>query len=205
MGIDPGAARRWSSALASRKIRVLVESAQEGPVQRRNEWTRRICLAVAASGRAHRGIYNGSEAEWLAGGHSSAWIPEGRKGVLASRERRGPEAAGGMSAPAQAMLALALAAILSTPPPQPETFSNIPPTLSGGDRKQERIKHPRSAKALQCTTKCVGTCIRGGAGEGPLNMRRPLVVFKDGFRSRQYCLTECSDICNRIKDGQDGP
>ncbi|NP_001390626.1 hypothetical protein Zm00014a_031817 [Zea mays] len=95
-----------------------------------------------------------------------------------------------MSAPAaQAVVALALAAILSTPAPQADTFSNVPPTLSGGDGKQERIKHPRSAKALQCTTKCVGTCIRGGGGapgEGPLNVRRPLVVFKDGFRSRQY-------------------
>ncbi|XP_066377210.1 uncharacterized protein [Miscanthus floridulus] len=114
-----------------------------------------------------------------------------------------------MSAPAaQAVVALALAAILSTPAPQADTFSNVPPTLSGGDGKQERIKHPRSAKALQCTTKCVGTCIRGGGGapgEGPLNVRRPLVVFKDGFRSRQYCLIECSDICNGIKDGQDGP
>jgi hypothetical protein len=34
-----------------------------------------------------------------------------------------------------------------------------------------------------CTAKCVGTCIRG---EGPLNVRKPLVVFKDGFRTRQY-------------------
>ncbi|KAF8772139.1 hypothetical protein HU200_006136 [Digitaria exilis] len=116
------------------------------------------------------------------------------------------------AAAAQAVVAVALAAILSTPAPQADTFSNIPPTLSGashgGDGKAERIKHPRSAKALQCTTKCVGTCIRGGGGapgEGPLNVRRPLAVFKDGFRTRQYCLIECSDICNRIKDGNDGP
>ncbi|XP_072149458.1 uncharacterized protein [Setaria viridis] len=79
-----------------------------------------------------------------------------------------------MTAAAQAVVAVALAAILSTPAPQPDTFSNIPPTLSGGDGKAERIKHPKSAKALQCTTKCVGTCIRGGGGapgEGPLNVR----------------------------------
>ncbi|KAL6873637.1 hypothetical protein ACP4OV_013719 [Aristida adscensionis] len=111
------------------------------------------------------------------------------------------------AAAAQAVVAVAVAvaAILATPAPQPDTFANIPPSLSGGDGKAERIKHPRSAKALQCTSKCVATCIRGGAGEGPLNVRRPLVVFKDGFRTRQYCLVECSDICNRIKDGQDGP
>ncbi|CAL5040382.1 unnamed protein product [Urochloa decumbens] len=113
-----------------------------------------------------------------------------------------------MASPVQAVVALALAAILSTPAPQADSFSNIPPTLSGGDGKAERIRHPRSAKALQCTTKCVGTCIRGGGGapgEGPLNVRKPLVVFKDGFRTRQYCLIECSDICNRIQDGKDGP
>jgi hypothetical protein len=35
-------------------------------------------------------------------------------------------------AQAPAVVAMALAAtILSTPPPEPETFSNIPPTLSG--------------------------------------------------------------------------
>uniref|UniRef100_A0A0E0LFD4 Uncharacterized protein n=1 Tax=Oryza punctata TaxID=4537 RepID=A0A0E0LFD4_ORYPU len=78
---------------------------------------------------------------------------------------------GGLArAAAPAVVALALAAILSTPPPQPETFSNIPQTLSGGDGKQQvRIKRPKSAKALQCTSKCVATCIRGG--EGPLNIR----------------------------------
>ncbi|KQK17441.1 uncharacterized protein LOC100824163 [Brachypodium distachyon] len=107
-------------------------------------------------------------------------------------------------AQAPAVVAFALAAaILSTPPPEPETFANIPPTLSGDDKAQVRIKHPKSAKALQCTSKCVATCIRGG--EGPLNVRRPLVVFKEQFRSRLYCLTECSDICNLIKDGEDGP
>ncbi|BAH93712.1 Os06g0704200, partial [Oryza sativa Japonica Group] len=111
---------------------------------------------------------------------------------------------GGLArAAAPAVVALALAAILSTPPPQPETFSNIPQTLSGGDGKQQvRIKRPKSAKALQCTSKCVATCIRGG--EGPLNVRKPLVVFKGQFRSRQYCLAECSDVCNLIKDGEDG-
>uniref|UniRef100_A0A0E0HV19 Uncharacterized protein n=1 Tax=Oryza nivara TaxID=4536 RepID=A0A0E0HV19_ORYNI len=82
---------------------------------------------------------------------------------------------GGLArAAAPAVVALALAAILSTPPPQPETFSNIPQTLSGGDGKQQvRIKRPKSAKALQCTSKCVATCIRGG--EGPLNVRKKYV------------------------------
>ncbi|MCD7446545.1 hypothetical protein HAX54_009228 [Datura stramonium] len=95
-----------------------------------------------------------------------------------------------------------------------ETLSNIPQTLSGDcvdgqkDCKKARIQRPKSRQAETCTVKCVNTCIRGGSGspgEGPLNVRRPLVVFKQGFRSRQYCLVECSDICNLMKDGEDGP
>nr|XP_043629399.1 uncharacterized protein LOC122600712 [Erigeron canadensis] len=96
-----------------------------------------------------------------------------------------------------------------------ETLSNIPQMLSGdceqgldGDCKKARIQKPKSRKAESCTIKCVTTCIRGGdgsPGEGPINVRKPLVVFKPGFRSRHYCLVECSDICNLIKDGDDGP
>ncbi|KAJ4958726.1 hypothetical protein NE237_025837 [Protea cynaroides] len=105
-------------------------------------------------------------------------------------------------------------AVTATEPPavpdSEETLSNIPQMLSGecaspSDCKKARIQHPKSRKAESCTVKCVNTCIRGGTGEGPLNARRPLVVFKAGFRSRQYCLVECSDICNLIKDGEDGP
>ncbi|KAE8656915.1 checkpoint serine/threonine-protein kinase BUB1-like [Hibiscus syriacus] len=107
-----------------------------------------------------------------------------------------------------------------------ETLSNIPQTLSGEcssakDCKKPRIQRPKSRKAESCTIKCVTTCIRGGdgsPGEGPFNIRRPLVVFKEGFRSRNYwydffiphigiecSLVECSDICNLIGDGDDGP
>ncbi|KAG9450167.1 hypothetical protein H6P81_010132 [Aristolochia fimbriata] len=107
---------------------------------------------------------------------------------------------------------LAAAVIVSTAvaqaPPEPETLSNVPQTLSGDGGKAARIQRPKSRKAETCTSKCVTTCIRGGAGspgEGPLNAIRPLVVFKEGFRSRHYCLVECSDICNLIKDNDDGP
>ncbi|XP_021720265.1 uncharacterized protein LOC110687926 [Chenopodium quinoa] len=110
---------------------------------------------------------------------------------------------------------LAAAVVLSTPPPSEETLSNIPQELSGkscdpmdkecdqSNMKKNRIQRPKSRNAESCTTKCVGTCIRGGdgsPGEGPLNIRRPIIVFKQGFRSRQYCLVECSDICNLLDD-----
>ncbi|KAH0460899.1 hypothetical protein IEQ34_008474 [Dendrobium chrysotoxum] len=106
---------------------------------------------------------------------------------------------------------LAAAVLFSSPVPPEETLANIPQTLSddlsslllqhfieplvraGEDARQARIQRPRSKKAESCTAKCVGTCIRGGAGspgEGILNIRS---------------LVECSDICNLIKDGDDGP
>ncbi|KAL5699790.1 hypothetical protein ACHQM5_030645 [Ranunculus cassubicifolius] len=89
-----------------------------------------------------------------------------------------------------------------------DTMSNVPQTLSGDDCKKERIQRPKSRDAERCTAKCVTACIRGGPGspgEAPLNAMRPLVIFKEGFHSRRYCLVECSDICNLIKDGDDGP
>ncbi|KEH24732.1 hypothetical protein MTR_6g004140 [Medicago truncatula] len=96
---------------------------------------------------------------------------------------------------------------------QEETLSNIPQTLSGEcktaqDCKKPKIQKPKSRKAESCTGKCVTTCIRGGdgsPGEGPLNIIGPLVVFKQGFRSRHYCLVECSDICNLISSADNVP
>lgn len=78
---------------------------------------------------------------------------------------------------------LAAAVVLSTPPPSEETLANIPQELSGKtcdllDKEcnmKNRIQRPKSRNAESCTTKCVGTCIRGGdgsPGEGPFNVRR---------------------------------
>ncbi|ESQ27219.1 hypothetical protein EUTSA_v10019269mg [Eutrema salsugineum] len=104
------------------------------------------------------------------------------------------------------MASVSVASVELPPPPQDgETLSNVPQTLSGEDCKKQRIQRPKSKNAEKCTVKCVNTCIRSGDGEGPLNIRRPLVVFKQGFRSRNYCLVECSDICNLIGDGDYGP
>ncbi|GAB4848283.1 hypothetical protein Ancab_002949 [Ancistrocladus abbreviatus] len=108
---------------------------------------------------------------------------------------------------------VAAAAVLSSTVEGDETLSNIPPLLSGEcaatqDCKKPRIQRPKSRKAESCTIKCVTTCIRGGEGspgEGPFNVRRPIIVFKEGFRSRKYCLVECSDICNLLGDADDSP
>jgi len=62
--------------------------------------------------------------------------------------------------------------------------------------------HPKSA-VKACTTKCVSTCTRGGSGApglGPASVRKEIIVFKEGFRSRAYCLSECTNICTSLKD-----
>ncbi|XP_010417517.1 PREDICTED: uncharacterized protein LOC104703242 [Camelina sativa] len=115
-------------------------------------------------------------------------------------------AAIGAIAAAVVIASVSVASAELPPPPQDgETLSNVPQTLSGEDCKKQRIQRPKSKNAEKCTVKCVNTCIRSGDGEGPINIRRPLVVFKQGFRSRNYCLVECSDICNLIGDGDYGP
>ncbi|XP_073158189.1 uncharacterized protein [Henckelia pumila] len=105
---------------------------------------------------------------------------------------------------------------VAAPQQQEETLSNVPQTLSSectaeqkDCKRRYKIQRPKSRKAESCTSKCSTVCMQGGfgsPGEGPFSIRRPLIVFKDGFRSRKYCLSECSDICNLIGDGDDdGP
>ena len=48
---------------------------------------------------------------------------------------------------------------------------------------------------MKCTSKCVATCIRPDRA-GPLTVRKEVVVFKEGFRDRKYCLSECKDVCS---------
>ncbi|KAK6151291.1 hypothetical protein DH2020_013926 [Rehmannia glutinosa] len=98
-----------------------------------------------------------------------------------------------------ATLVFSAGAIEVAAPAQPEeTLSNIPQTLSSectpeqNCKKRYKIQRPKSRKAETCTGKCVTTCIQGGfgsPGEGPFNIRS---------------LSECSDICNLIGDGDDG-
>ncbi|KAK4412977.1 hypothetical protein Salat_2944900 [Sesamum alatum] len=132
-------------------------------------------------------------------------------GVTARQKLAAVLAAAGATA-----LVLSAGAIEVAAPQEPEeTLSNIPQSLSSvcapgqqDCKKRYKIQRPKSRKAESCTSKCSATCMQGGfgsPGDGPFSTRRPLVVFKDGFRSRKYCLSECSDICNLIGDGDDGP
>lgn len=80
-----------------------------------------------------------------------------------------------------------------------------PPQVPGGIG---RLMEGRGGREIQaCTRKCVATCVRGGEGApglGPLSARWDPVVFKEGFRSRSYCVSECAQVC-AIEAGEGGP
>ncbi|BDA46217.1 hypothetical protein COCOBI_08-3090 [Coccomyxa sp. Obi] len=81
-----------------------------------------------------------------------------------------------------------------------DNLNNIPSQLSStGEKTGGNLGKLLKNKDVQdCARKCVATCIRGGGGApglGPISVRKEIIVFKDGFRSRQYCLTECTQVC----------
>ncbi|KAK9818298.1 hypothetical protein WJX72_010257 [[Myrmecia] bisecta] len=106
-------------------------------------------------------------------------------------------------APVSEAAAQKTAAPLRPPPVYNEdSFENVPQTLDSPGNSTPRlgglISGERSKEVQACTRKCLATCIRGGGGApglGPLSMRREIIVFKEGFRSRQYCLSECTQVC----------
>ena len=89
-------------------------------------------------------------------------------------------------------------------------IEDIPQGLSSGDGGEKApslrslVKGTNTKEIEKCTGKCVVTCTRGGGGApglGPLSVRKAPVVFKEGFRSRQYCLSECAEICSITVNG----
>ncbi|CAO2044501.1 unnamed protein product [Urochloa humidicola] len=109
---------------------------------------------------------------------------------------------------APAVVALAAALAVSSPAPAPgtpgssEPLCNLPPTLSAGEEggrqgESNRIRHPKSAGAARCTSKCVSTCVLGGYGApgvaGPFNIRRTL----SGAGSIAWSSVQTSAICSR--------
>ncbi|KXZ42422.1 hypothetical protein GPECTOR_149g32 [Gonium pectorale] len=103
----------------------------------------------------------------------------------------------------QLLLAPPSPAVLAPADPDLDTMVNVPAQLSAqGERAVPPlsgvVSGPKRREIESCVRKCVPTCTRGGEGApglGPLTMRREVVVFKEGFRSRQYCLSECAQVC----------
>lgn len=86
-----------------------------------------------------------------------------------------------------------------------EYFQTVPQGLSSADdeakapRLGSLLEGPKGKDVQQCARKCVPTCIRGGQGApglGPMSVRKEVVVFKEGYRTRQYCLSECIQVCS---------
>lgn len=70
------------------------------------------------------------------------------------------------------------------------------------------IKGEKGKEVETCTRKCMPACIRGGEGApglGPISVRKEIVVFKDGFRSRSYCLRDCAEVCALSIKGPESP
>lgn len=68
-------------------------------------------------------------------------------------------------------------------------------------RLSQLLSGAKKGEIEQCTRKCLPTCMRGGSyggapGLGPISLRREPVVFKEEFRSRSYCLSECATVCS---------
>ena len=73
-----------------------------------------------------------------------------------------------------------------------------PPDVPAEPHLSSLTSGPRGPAVTACARKCVPGCVRGGAGGpglGPLTLRRDPVVFSDGYRSRVYCLNECTRVC----------
>ena len=139
-------------------------------------------------------------------GREDRTTPPGR--VEARRDPTRAWRATGVALAAAATLAAAAAPIAFA---EREFYiEDIPQGLSSGDGGEKApslrslVKGANTKEIEKCTGKCVVTCTRGGGGApglGPLSVRKAPVVFKDGFRSRQYCLSECAEICSITVNG----
>lgn len=79
-----------------------------------------------------------------------------------------------------------------------EYFQTVPQGLSSRDEKPKvalssMLEGKKGKEVQQCVRKCIPTCTRTGQGApglGPMTARKEMVVFKEGYHSRQYCLSE---------------
>ena len=119
----------------------------------------------------------------------------------------------------RAFVAFGVAACLACGVPAPAALAqsrdefyieDIPQGLSSGDTGEKGqslsslVRGANTKEIEKCAGKCIVTCTRGGGGApglGPLSVRKAPVVFKEGFRSRQYCLNECTEICSITVNG----
>lgn len=100
-------------------------------------------------------------------------------------------------------------------PLEEQYFQTVPKDLSQDDesssskaqrpRLSSYLEGPKGKEVQQCARRCTSTCIRGGQGApglGPMAIRKEVVVFKPGFRTSKYCLSECVQICSLQINGK---
>lgn len=112
--------------------------------------------------------------------------------------------------------ALAALTLACAPPSNAEFYiEDIPDGLRASESASantrpslRRLTSGPNGKAIEkCANKCLATCARGGGGGpglGPASVRRDPVVFKESFRSREYCLYECAEVCSLRLNGGGG-
>ena len=116
---------------------------------------------------------------------------------------------------ARAACGIAACGVVAALAPQARAEFYIEDVPSGLRASEGDARARRSLKSLtsgpngraveKCANRCLATCARGGGGGpglGPASVRRDPIVFKDSFRSREYCLFECADICSRSLEGK---
>ena len=113
--------------------------------------------------------------------------------------------------PALIISSMAVSLLLLYGPDAPMSLAAQPqgdkfdfPSSLGSDKEPPQtslsklIQGDKGKEVEVCTRKCMPACIRGGEGApglGPISLRKELIVFKDGFRSRAYCLRDCAEVC----------
>ena len=146
----------------------------------------------------------------------------GRARLCAPRASTAASTSSSASASSSASVALATTAALAAltlacaQPSNAEFYiEDIPEGLRASESASaskrpslRRLTSGPNGKAIEkCANKCLATCARGGGGGpglGPASVRRDPVVFKESFRSREYCLYECAEVCSLRLNGGGG-
>lgn len=151
-----------------------------------------------------------------------ARVRGGRARLCAPRASTAASTSSSASASSSASVALATTAALAAltlacaQPSNAEFYiEDIPEGLRASESASaskrpslRRLTSGPNGKAIEkCANKCLATCARGGGGGpglGPASVRRDPVVFKESFRSREYCLYECAEVCSLRLNGGGG-
>jgi hypothetical protein len=132
-----------------------------------------------------------------------------------ARVRASFEPSSSSSSVARAVATAVVALVLARATPSLAEFyiEDVPEGLRASESAERRARPslrrltsgPNGGAIEKCANKCLATCARGGGGGpglGPASVRRDPFVFKESFRSREYCLYECASACSESINGR---